>query len=75
MKGRTPYRDLKRNTVFGYLEKYPDTPNKTLARMLKRDYPDLFIDIEDARTIVRRYRGKSGKQAREDITITKYYKL
>ena len=74
MKGRTEYLDLKRNCVFEYLDKYPDTPSKTIARMLKRDYTELFEDIEDARGVVRRYRGAQGKKMREEIKLTKYYK-
>jgi hypothetical protein len=68
------YLDIKRNTLFKYLDKFPDVPNKTLARIIYRDQPELFESVEDARNGVRRYRGCKGKIHRSHLTITKYLK-
>jgi len=68
------YNAIKRKAVLDYLEKYPTTPSRTLARMLKRDFSELFKDIEDARGQIRSYRGVSGKRAREAIKFTKFFK-
>lgn len=74
MRGITPYRELVRKVVFEYFEKFPEIESHTLARILRRDHPEFFNSHEHARSYVRRYRGKHGKQSRKNIIITKYYK-
>lgn len=74
MKGRTPYYDLKRKAVLDLLEKFPDTGSRTIAKILKRDNPEIFRDIEDARGFIRRYRGQSGKYHREAVKLNQYFK-
>ena len=71
--GQSPYQSLRRNAVLDALAKFSEAPSKTIARMLKRDNPELFKDIEDARNLIRIYRGKSGKRLRERVKLTKYY--
>jgi hypothetical protein len=44
-------------------EKFPLAGTKTLARMLKRDHPKTYKDVEHARSYVRRIRGATGAQA------------
>ena len=68
------YRELKRKSILEYLEKFPETPSKTLARMLKRDHSALFKDVEEARSSIRIYRGQHGSKFREKVKLTKYYK-
>jgi hypothetical protein len=70
----TEYHRLRRNILFSYLDKYPDAPSRTLARMIFRDNPFYFHSIEDARKYVRVYRGTAGKLHRLTIRETKYYK-
>lgn len=48
-------------TVKKYLEDYPDVSTRTLSRMIYKDNQALFSDEEQVRTIVRYYRGASGK--------------
>jgi len=43
-----------------YLAKHPDLPNKTVARLLCKDEPQVFGSIESARDLVRYYRGRHG---------------
>lgn len=74
MGGRSPYHELKRKVTLEALERFPDTPSKTIARILKRDNPELFKDIEDARSKVRLYRGCHGKEHRLNVRFIKYYK-
>lgn len=74
MKGRTPYYDLRRETIFKLLDQFPDVSTRMIAKIAKRDNPELYRDTEDARMITRRYRGAAGPLPRKTITITKYYK-
>ena len=67
------YRSIKRKILFEHLEKYRDTPSRTIAKILYKDYPEFFESIEGARSVVRRYRGKHGKTNRNDIKYRKYY--
>lgn len=70
----TPYQIQRRKLVCEYLDKYPDAPTKQLARMLVRDLPEYFNDIEKARGYLRCYRGAMGAYIRKSIIFTKYYK-
>jgi hypothetical protein len=73
MPGNKPYFEIKRKAIFDILDKFPDTPSRTLAKILKRDNSELFKDIESARSSIRAYRGKNGKSQREGYRIIKYY--
>lgn len=44
-----------------------DTPTKKIARSLFHNYPELFATVEDARNIVRYYRGNKGVKDRTYI--------
>lgn len=46
------------------LEKYPDSPAKTLARMAYRENPRLWRDLESCRCSVRYYLGNQGEKNR-----------
>lgn len=45
-------------------EKFPETPSRTLARMLCENRPKLFTKLETARETVRRIRGNMGNDSR-----------
>ncbi len=45
-------------------EKFPDTPTRTLARMLKEQRPKLFPNISNARTMIQYHRGNAGGEKR-----------
>jgi hypothetical protein len=68
------YKKLLRKVVFEYLEKYEDLPTRTIARMLKRDYSEYFKDIENARGLLKYYRGLCGDWNRKNMATKKYYK-
>lgn len=70
---RNPYLALKLKVLFEYLEKFRETPSKTLARMVFRDQPSFFKDEEEVRAKIRQYRGKSGATLRSQIKETKFY--
>ena len=71
----TPFRQVRRKVLIEYLDKYPDAPTRMIARMLIRDNPLLFPNgYEEARSVVRVYRGVNGKDCRKNMKFTKYYK-
>lgn len=47
-------------------------PSLTLAKIIFKQHPQEFKDVEHVRTIIRRYRGASGKQNREDLTDKRF---
>jgi predicted phosphodiesterase len=52
---------LTGQTVKEYLEKFPKVQNLTLAKKIYAENKELFNNVECVRTIIRSYRGKSGK--------------
>jgi predicted phosphodiesterase len=49
------------------LDRFPDFPSKGLAEKIWRENPLHFNDAEDARSIIRYYRGSSGDRNRANI--------
>jgi len=74
MDGMTDYKIIRRKIVTDVLDKYPDASSHTLARILFRDNPLFFKSHEQARGIVRIYRGVHGNHGRQAMKFTKYYK-
>jgi len=50
-----------------YLTEYPSASTLQIAKKLRLEQPQLFNDTENARTIVRYYRGAIGKKGRSDL--------
>ncbi len=75
MSYKTPYNQLKRKILFEHLEKYKDTPSRTIAKILARDYPDFFKDVEEARGHVRTFRGSHGVYLREVVKTNQFFKI
>jgi len=65
---------LKKDIVVSYLEKFPDSPNKTLAKIIVNEHPNLFNSLESARKYILVLRGVSGDEKREKITDKRFYK-
>jgi len=66
------YQNIRREIVLKYLEDYPGTPSNTLSRMILKDNPLIFKDVEDARNKIRFYRGQKGEVHRKSIKTRKY---
>jgi hypothetical protein len=58
-------RTIKGDLAIEILKKFPDAPNLQLARMLFKDNPKVFMNVEDARECIRYYTGSIGKTNRE----------
>ena len=56
---------LMGNVVVEYMERYPDLPNLTLAKLIYKENPSLYKSIETARSAVRYRRGQNGQFMRD----------
>ncbi len=69
----TPYLEIRSKIVNDLLDKFPDAPSLTLARMLYKDYPRLFT-VDIARSMIRRRRGAQGLKEFYKLKDKKYAK-
>ena len=56
------------NVAIDYLKRYPSAPTKTIARVMLKENPTVFSDIEHARTTLRHYRGAKGSKLKSLAT-------
>ena len=71
---KKPYEQLRQKVLFEHLEKYPSISSRSMARILIRDYPQFFENLDHARDVVRIYRGSRGAASRKTTSIKKYFK-
>jgi predicted phosphodiesterase len=65
----------KGEIVCEFLELHPTKPHLTLAKMIVKQYPAIFKDVESVRTMIRAYVGKSGDHKRaQNLGGKKFYK-
>lgn len=70
----TPYHLKRREILFSVFDKFPDLSVRGTALILFTRYPEYFKDLEDARGLVRAYRGVRGEKNRQMYKIKKYYR-
>jgi len=63
---------IKGEIVKEYLQKWPDLKNRTLARKIHEENPLVFSDVEEARFVVRSYRGKAGDYKRKHLADRRF---
>jgi hypothetical protein len=64
----------KSNLAREYRKKYGmDMPTKSLARIMYKEHPLLFTNLEDARTSLRTIEGKSGEQRRKETPNKEFF--
>jgi AMMECR1 domain-containing protein len=63
---------LKGQVVLEYLEKFPNTTSRMLARIIYRDNMALFTTLDSTRLMIRYYRGSVGDTHRKALTNKKY---
>ena len=68
----TAYRELRTKLVLGLLDKFPSASTRALSRICYRDNPLFFKDEEDARGVIRYYRGASGPINFKNLKNKKY---
>lgn len=49
------------------MDRFPDLPSRTLARVLMEEAPELFVSIDYARSCVRYRRGTIGDKNRKTL--------
>jgi len=65
---------IKAKCVRKYLERFPDTPTLTIAKKIYKENIELFTDVDNARSIVKYYRGQNGENKRKSITTKDFIK-
>ncbi len=58
---------LTGQTVKEYLKKFPKVQSLTLAKKIYKENKELFTTLDSVRTAIRRYRGKNGKVALNEL--------
>ena len=69
---KTDFTTIRLKLLTDLLDKFPDAPNKQLARMLYRDYPEFYNNMEHARSQIRYFRGANGKKNLLKLKNRKY---
>lgn len=59
--------------VLPYLSKYPYSSSKFLAELITEEHPELFVNSEQARRMVRYYRGATGVDNRRTMNLENYH--
>jgi predicted phosphodiesterase len=60
-------RTLKQEVVVEYIKRFPDLPNRTLASLIFTREEGLFTSIEEARSVVRYYKGANGQKNKKHV--------
>jgi len=55
-----------------YLDKYQDMPHKTMAKLMHKERPKLFVTLEQARSSIRYYKGRNGTRNRGELAVRDY---
>ena len=55
------------------LDTFPNTPTKTIANLVYKNNPEVFLTPESTRSSVRYYRGQNGGAARKSIKDKSYF--
>jgi hypothetical protein len=63
---------LRRKVATDVMDEFPSLGNRTTARILFQKHPELFLGIENARTLVRFLRGKTGAKNKLMLKEKKY---
>ena len=68
----TEYEKLRRVAMFDALDRYPAMGTRTMARLLKQQFPEMFPEIEVTRNALNYLRGTNGKIKRNALAVKKY---
>jgi len=61
--------NLKIETVWGYYRLYPEMPKLRLAKLIYKECPEMFTNVEGVRSIIRYLTGSNGKRIKEYARI------
>ena len=68
MSGKRITGDIVRQ----YLDRFPNSGTRTLAKKILAENPVVFHDIEPIRKLIMYYRGQNGNKSRSTLSIQKY---
>jgi hypothetical protein len=74
MNSNLPYYQDRTKIITDHLDRFPDAPSRTIAKIMFRDYPGYFKDSEDARSAIRYRKGSSGASRLKSLKDKKYVK-
>lgn len=69
----SPFNKIRAKIIEEYLDKFPDCPSLTLARILHRDVPKMGT-VEQYRVAIRYRRGANGAASFDKLKNKKYAK-
>ena len=72
MKGISGFRDIRRKIIFDCFDRFPEHGNRTIAKKIYKEHPELFRCFETCCSTIRYYRGASGDQLRNDLATRDY---
>ena len=55
------------------VQKYPETPSLTLAKLIYKNNPEVYRNLEAARSSIRNVRGANGRRSRKHATQTREF--
>jgi len=67
-------KTIKGEIVDQVLTDFPNTPSLTLAKKIYKKNPEVFTSLDDARSMVRYYRGAMGNKNRKNMTDKSHIK-
>lgn len=57
-----------------YIERFPDLENRTLARVIHKELPKVFTDLENTRQVIRQIRGAKGVNGNKHVSDKSMFK-
>jgi hypothetical protein len=66
------YLQIRAAKVKEVLDRFPNLPSRTLARVLFSECPEMFLSVESARSAIRHLRGTAGERHRKQLKDLKY---
>ena len=66
------FYNIRNKKVYEVMDRFPNLPSRTLARILFAEAPELFNNIDHARGIIRYLRGTCGDKNRKWLQNRKY---
>lgn len=65
---------FKNKVVLGYLERYPSAPSQTLARIIYKENPLIWMTFDAVYCMVRRFRGNQGNRNRQLTKVKEHFR-
>ena len=67
-------KKLPGEIVTSYLERFPETPSLTLAKLIYKENPEVWSNVESVRNRIRYYRGSNGVKGFDQLADRRFIK-